>query len=168
MKRFLSIAAASLALVAAQSASAQSFTTTLNTTFTYDGMSVLVQKGGGPVLTCTLSIDIINDGTTIEASNPVLTGFGGACDTVDFLNAPWTVTSLGANLWRVGTAGTADEIFVDTTITPGDCKGDLVLEYLGGDAFLIDTGFTTPPRSTIPEDVVGSGDCKVDGVIDNP
>lgn len=166
MKVFLSIAAASLALVSAQSASAQSFTTTTGVTFKYDGMGVLVKKGTGPTLSCYLSIDILNDGTKIEASNPVLTGSGGACNTVIFQNAPWPVQSLGGNLWQVGiTGGGTDEIFVNTTITPGNCKGHLVLDYTGPDEFTVETGFVT--TSTIPQDTTG-GDCKIDGVIDNP
>lgn len=166
MKRFLGIAAASLTLIASQQASAQSFTTTTGVAFRYDGLSVAVQKGNGPLLSCYLSIDIENDGTAIEAKNPVLTGSGGACNTVVFLNAPWPVTSLGGGFWQVGvTGGGSDEIFVDTTITPGDCKGHLVLEYLGADDFLVETGFSS--TSTLPEDTAG-GPCKIDGVIDNP
>ncbi|HSX54990.1 MAG TPA: hypothetical protein VLG14_06815 [Sphingomonas sp.] len=166
MKRFLGIAAASLALISAQHAAAQSFTTApVNTAVTYDG-TVIVQKGLGIPLTCTLSIDIENTGSGYEAKNPSLTGSGGACNTVVFMNAPWPVVNTSGNLWQVGvTGGGSDEIFVDTTITAGDCKGHLVLEYTGTDEFTLETGFSTP--STIPQDVSG-GDCKIDGIIDNP
>jgi hypothetical protein len=163
MKKILGSAATALFLVWAGSASAQTFATTPGT-YTFAGSAVQVQKGSGPLLTCALTIDIVNTAGTITATNPTLTGSGGACNTVVFLGYPWTVTNIGGAVWRIGFS---TSIFVDTTITPGDCRGYLDVTYSPGppgtDRLQLNTGFSTP--STLPADTPGTGDCKIAGVI---
>lgn len=159
MKKLLGIAAA-LALLAPHAASAQTFTTTPGT-YTFSGNGVLVQKGSGPLLSCFLSIDVTNDGTSITAGNPVLTGSGGFCNTVVFQATPWPVMVSGTTV-------TISGIDVDTTITPGDCNGflDATFSTSGGtESLTVDTGFTT--TSTLPEVTASTGDCKIDGIISN-
>lgn len=163
MRKFLGVAVATLALVSASSASAQTFATTPGT-YTFDGFNVQVKKGDGPQLSCYLSIDIVrNSSGGITATNPVLTGSLGFCDTVVFQGAPWTVTNPSPNVWRV------NGIYVDTTITDGDCQGYLDATFIGTgpERLSLNTGFVTPPPSTLPQVTTG-GPCKISGVIDWP
>jgi hypothetical protein len=165
MKKLVSTAVAALALVSAGSASAQTFASTPGS-YTFSGSSVKVQKGNGPVLTCTMSIDIINTSGTITADNPVLTGNFGFCDTVVLMGQAWPVSSSGPT-YTVGDAIT-DPVYADTTITPGDCQGVIPADYsaLGTTEDLtIDFGFPTSPiASTMPQ-VSSGGPCKIDGTI---
>jgi hypothetical protein len=161
MNKFIISVAASLAAILPQAVSAQTFTTTPGT-YTFAGNGVSVQKGSGPLLSCFLSIDITNSGGTITADNPILTGSGGFCDTVVFQNTPWPVTVSGSTVTFSG-------VYVDTTITPGDCSGLLNATYsLVGttEQLSVDTGFTS--TSTLPAVTAGTGDCKIDGDITNP
>lgn len=159
MKKFLIATAATLALVSAP-AYAQTFASTPGT-YTFDGGGVRVQKDNGPVLTCNLTVDITNDGAgNITASNAALTGFFGLCSSVVFQGAPWTVTNPSTNVWRI------NGIYIDTTITAGDCAGYLDTTYTPSDNLEADTGFTT--TSTIPEVDAGTGDCKIDGIVSWP
>ncbi|WP_125458939.1 hypothetical protein [Sphingomonas koreensis] len=163
MKKILSAAVASIALISAPSVSAQTFATTAGT-YTFSGSGVSVQKGSGPLLSCTLSIDITNDGAgNITADNASLTGSFGFCNTVVFQSSPWTVTNPSPGVWSV------NGIYVDTTITNGDCSGYLDATFsLSGttEQLSVDTGFTT--TSTLPEVTAGTGDCKIDGTITWP
>lgn len=155
MKICISLAAASLAIVAAPAASAQTFATTPGT-YTFAGSGVLVQKGSGPLLPCDLSFDITNSGGVITADNPVLTGAGGACDTVVFINTPYSVTVSGSTV-------SLFNVYADTTITPGDCAGTLTA------AFSSSGGVETLTfNSTLPAVTPGTGDCTVQGAITNP
>jgi hypothetical protein len=169
MKKLISVAIASIALVSAPSVSAQAFSTTPGT-YTFDSTNVDVQKGGGLQLTCNLSIDVTRDALgNVTAGNPVMTGgFFNLCTTVVFQNTPWTVTNVGPNVWRLS------GIYVDTTVTAGDCSGylDATFAIIGGKETLsVDTGFTPPPPpaapSTLPEVDPGTGYCKIRGILDN-
>jgi hypothetical protein len=160
MRKLLSATVATMAIVSANAASAQTFTTTPGT-YTFSGLAVDVQKGNGPQLTCSLSIDIVNSGGTITATNPSMTGgLLGLCASVVFQGAPWTVTNPSPNVWRV------NGIYVDTTITPGDCQGHLDAVWSPGENLTLDTGFST--ASTLPEVDAGTGHCKIRGVISWP
>ena len=173
MKRFLGVAVAALAFASVNSASAQTFVNTAGT-YTFSGSNVKVQKGNGPVLTCTMAVDVTNvggTGGTLTADNPVLTGFFGFCDTVVLTNQPWPVTVTGTTV-TVGNAIT-DPVYADTTITPGDCSGTIPGTFSAGprppvpsEHITINFGFPTSPiPSTLPEVVAGTGDCKIDGTI---
>lgn len=164
MKKLLSIAVASIALCSAPSVYAQDWTAPPNnTTYTFSSSNVSVQKGTGLQLTCFMSIDIVRDGSgVVTAQNPVMTGgFFNLCNTVVFQNTPWTVTNVGTNLWELS------GIYVDTTVTAGDCQGKLVATFSAGppETLTVNTGFTTPPRSTLEEVDPGTGDCKISGTL---
>ncbi len=160
MKRIISAIIASTALLGAHTASAQTFVTTPGT-YTFSGTGVAVQKGGGPLLDCNLSIDIVNTGGVLTAQNSSLTNNTGLpfCTTVTFQNAPWAVTVSGSTV-------TVSGIYVNTSITPGDCSGFLAATFSTSGAteqLSLDTGFTT--TSTLPQ-VSSGGDCKIDGVLE--
>jgi hypothetical protein len=169
MKKFLGVAVAALAFASANSASAQTFVSTAGT-YTFSGSAVKVQKGNGPVLTCTMAIDITNAGGVLSADNPVLTGNFGFCDTVILQDNPWPVSVTGGG----GTGSTAtvgdatDEVYANTTITPGNCKGTIpaTVDLTGAtEDLVIDFGFPTSPiASTMPQ-VTANGPCKIDGTI---
>lgn len=55
MKKLLSVAVASIALITAPSVSAQTFSTTAGT-YTFSSTNVNVQKGSGLLLTCNLRV----------------------------------------------------------------------------------------------------------------
>jgi hypothetical protein len=150
MMKILSTAAAALAFMASQTASAQTFATTPGT-YTFAGSGVLVQKGSGPLLSCDLSVTIVNNGSTITAT-PSLTGFFGFCDTVVFTGAPYNVVVSGSNV-------TLQSVYADTTITPGDCAGDITASWAGGSPETLTVNTTLPAVSS------GTGDCTISGVI---
>ena len=113
--------------------------------------SVQVQKGSGPLLTCTATVDL--DGPTPETSTQVtgftLTGgFLGLCATVQFPNTPHTITQGGGSF-------VVDDVYADTTFTPGDCEGDL--------AGTVSSGVVTV-NAVLPE-VTSGGDCTVVGTL---
>lgn len=150
MIKSLSTVAAALAFMASQTAYAQTFVTTPGT-YTFSGGGVLVQKGSGPLLSCDLSVTIVNNGSTITAT-PSLTGFFGFCSTVVFTGAPYNVVVSGPNV-------TFQSVYADTTITPGDCAGDITATWAAG-----------PPENltvstTLPEVSAGTGDCTISGNI---
>lgn len=150
MKKLLGIAAA-LALLAPHAASAQTFTTTPGT-YTFSGSGVLVQKGSGPLLSCTLSVDITNSGSAITADNTSLTGSGGFCNTVVFVGQPYNVTVSGSTV-------SFSAVYADTTITPGDCAGTLTATFTAGPPE------TLTVNTTLPEVDPGTGDCTINGAI---
>lgn len=115
-----------------------------------------------------MSIDIVRDASgNVTAQNPVMTGgIFNLCNTVVFQNTPWTVTSLGSNVWRLG------GIYVDTTVTAGDCEGylDVTFALSGGTETLsVDTGFSPPPLPARQSDLLevdpGTGHCKIRGIL---
>lgn len=149
MIKTLSATAAALAFMVSQTAYAQSFNTP--GTYVFEGGGVLVQKGSGPLLSCDLRVEIVNDGTTITAT-PSLTGFFGFCSTVVFNNAPYNVVVSGSSV-------TFQNVYADTTITPGDCSGDITATWDAG-----------PPENltvstTLPEVTASTGDCTISGNI---
>lgn len=154
MKNLLIIAAAALTVAIPQAVSAQTFTTTPGT-YTFSGSGVQVRKGLGPQLTCDLSVDITNSGGVITAGNIILTGFGGFCDTVVFLNEPYNVTVSGPNVSFSG-------VYADTTITPGDCAGTLTATFSAGPPE------TLTVNTTLPEVDAGTGNCTINGAITWP
>jgi hypothetical protein len=164
MTRFLGVAVTALAFVSANHVSAQTFSSTSGT-YTFSGSSVKFQKGNGPTLFCTLSIDLTNVGGNITADNPVITGLSGLCDTIDFSFQPWPV-SQWAGTYTIGSS--ADPVYVATSVVGlGDCSGEIQAHFSMGpwmqENLTINFGFP-PIASTMPE-VSGGGDCKMDGTI---
>lgn len=158
MKRIVSAIITSTAFLGAHAASAQTFTTTPGI-YTFAGRSVAVQKGNGPLLSCNLSISIVNDGTDIYAESVDIDGDFGLCFTISFGNVHWPVTVSGSTV-RI------DNIHVNTNITPGDCAGFLDATFSTGstaEQLFLETGFYTP--STLPQ-VFSGGDCKIDGILE--
>lgn len=150
MIKTISAAATALAFMASQTAYAQTFVTTPGT-YVYSGSGVLVQKGNGPLLSCDLSVTIVNNGSTITAT-PSLSGFFGFCSTVVFTGSPYNVVVSGSTV-------TFQNVYADTTITPGDCYGDITATWDAG-----------PPENltvntTLPEVDPNTGDCTIAGNI---
>ena len=161
MRNVILSSVASIGLLFSAPVSAQSFLSTGTTTWTSLPGSVAVQKNGGPLLGCTLSFNLVNSGSSITANSASLVGSGGFCSSVLFTGAGWPA------VWNSSTQKlTVGPIFIDTTITDGDCEGYLVFEYDAGapESLSIETGFATP--STIPQAPSG-GDCKIEGVVFN-
>lgn len=113
---------------------------------------VTVQKGFGPLLFCTATAGLngATPATSTEVTSLSLVGSGGFCGTVQFPSVPHTITQGGGNF-------TVNDVFADTTITPGDCFGDLVGTISGG--------VITFNNAVIPEDVPGTGDCTISGSL---
>ncbi len=157
MKRIVSAIIASMTFLCAHAASAQTFVTTPGT-YTFASNSVAIQKGGGPLLACNMSIDVVNNGTGIHAENAIITG-GSFCFTATFQNAPWPVTVSGSTV-------TISGLYVATGAPSGDCAGFLDAAFsVNGttEELLLTTGFDT--TSTLPQ-VSEGGDCKIDGILE--
>ena len=114
--------------------------------------TVTVQKGTGPLLTCTATagLDGSSPSTSTQVTSLSLTGgFLGLCATVQFPNVPHNITQ-GGGVFQV------DDVYADTTITAGDCFGDLTGTISGGVVTIND----------ILEEVdLGTGDCSIDGSL---
>lgn len=161
MRKSISISAVAFALVTAQAASAQTFTTTPGiykfSGSPFTGNGILIQKPNGPELLCSFSLDIINNGAIITAENFILTGgFSGLCGTFIFHDQPYPVTVSGSSVSISG-------IYIDTYLPAGDCAGTLTATFSAGNpeelAFF---------NATLPEADVGTGDCAINGAITWP
>lgn len=145
MKRIALIAAsAALCAVAPTAAWAQSSTIS---------GTVTVQKGTGPQLTCTATatLDGSSPSTSTEVTGFTLTGgFLGLCATVQFPNTPHSITH------GPGSAFTVNNVYADTTFTPGDCEGNLTGTLSGG---------VVSVNAVLDEVDPGTGDCTVVGSL---
>ena len=146
MKGIVSLAAGvALCALAPSAANAQSTVSTISGTVT-------VQKGSGPRLTCTATIGL--DGAPPATSNNVtsisLTGGGllQLCRTVQFPNTPHSITQGGGTF-------TVNDVYADTTFTPGDCEGDIAGTLSGG---------TVSVNATLPQ-VSSGGACTIVGTL---
>ena len=143
MKKFALMAAgAALCALAPTVAMAQSSTIS---------GSVDVQKGSGPALTCnaTVTLNGPTPATSTQVTGFTLTGgFLGLCASVQFPNTPHTVTQGGGSF-------VVNDLYADTTFTPGDCAGDLAGTLSGG---------VVTVNAVLPE-VTGGGDCTVVGSL---
>ncbi|MDZ3833383.1 MAG: hypothetical protein U0S50_16445 [Sphingopyxis sp.] len=114
--------------------------------------TVTVQKGTGPLLTCTATIGLngSSPSTSTQVTSMSLTGGTlGLCATVQFPNVPHSITQ-GGGAFQV------NDVFADTTITAGDCRGNLTGTISGGVITIND----------ILEEVdAGTGDCTIDGSV---
>ncbi len=113
--------------------------------------TVTVQKGNGPQLMCTATAGLngSSPSTSTQVTSLSLTGSLGFCETVQFPNVPHSITQ-GGGAFQV------NGVFADTTITPGDCFGDLTGTISGGVVTIND----------ILEEVdLGTGDCTIAGSL---
>jgi hypothetical protein len=150
MKRFAILVASSIALLGAQTATAQTYTPT--GTWRWSG-NVTVQKGTGPVLICRLTVtaNVASGSATASAT----LGLGDIrCLTVSFTGAPYTVT------WSGGPPETLtlNNVFVNTSITPGNCAGNVTATFNDStdDSLTINT--------SIPQ-VTSGGACTISGTL---
>jgi hypothetical protein len=152
MKKFLSIAAAAMAMTSVQAANAQAFLTP--GTYTYSG-SVTVQKDS-IALNCTLTADITNTSGVLTVSNISLSGgLFGLCASVTMLNQPYNATYSSPTLTILGFHPRA-------ATNSTECYGDVELVQVPGttDDFTI--------NSVIPK-ISGSNDCVLsNGYISYP
>jgi hypothetical protein len=155
MARLISIAAAA-SLVFTLPAYAQTFKTVPGI-YTFSG-EVYIKKGSGINLSCTMTMDIVNNGSWYEADNVAFTDVNGICDRMFVpANMPWNVYS-SINV-------VFDYVYVSTPFQTGDCTGSIYADYalISSEELHIETGFFSP--STLPEVVSGTGDCKIEGII---
>lgn len=158
MKKFALLMASSVALLSAQTANAQTYSPAPGT-WTWAG-NVQVQKGTGPLLTCRLTVTANVTATSATASATL--GAGDIrCLTVSFTGAPYTVT------WNAGPPPgfsapletvTLNNVFVNTSITPGNCAGNVSAAFNdpGNDSLQINT--------SIPQ-VTSGGACTIVGTL---
>tara|TARA_B100000749_G_scaffold279825_1_gene273727 strand:- start:780 stop:1220 length:441 start_codon:yes stop_codon:yes gene_type:complete len=145
MKGIVSLAAGvALCALAPNAANAQSTVSTITGTVT-------VQKGSGPELDCTATIGL--DGATPATSSNVTSislsgGFLGLCATVQFPNTPHSITQGGGTF-------TVNDVYADTTFTPGDCEGDIAGTISGG---------TVSVNASLPQ-VSSGGACTIVGTL---
>lgn len=141
-KTVLMAAAAAFCALAPAAAMAQS-----SVTGTVD-----VQKGSGPLLTCaaTIGLNGSSPSTSTQVTSITLTGGTlGLCATVQFPNVPHSITQ-GGGAFQV------NNVFADTTITAGDCQGNLTGTISGGVITINDILEEVDP---------GTGDCTIDGSV---
>lgn len=117
---------------------------------------VTVQKNDGPVLDCDVAVtfDYVSGPIIIikKVTNIVLTGSAGFCETFQFPDDPWEID------YDVGTYNfTIKDIFADTTITAGDCFGDLTAVW---------NGVNYDVNGVLPEVDPGTGVCVISGYLD--
>ena len=151
MKKFLVSALSVGTLIAAPAAIAQS---PHSYPWTLTGV-VTVQKGAGPILTCGVEVvlDLVGTPAVKKATSITLTDvIDPRCASVIFENDPYDTTydPITHDL-------TIHGIYANTTITTGDCEGDLVAEW-------DDIGGKYDVSGSLPEALSG-GDCTVAGEI---
>lgn len=127
--------------------------------------NVTVQKGTGPVLNCVATVNFQTppapppyDPTAVVATIAIDPGDPG-CATIQLWSGPYPVTydgGTGTPPWPV--SFTVKNIYADTTITPGDCAGDIRADYLGGGVWQIN-------NQVMSEVDYNTGDCTVDGFL---
>lgn len=152
MKKLALIVASSMALLGAQTATAQTYSPAPST-WTWKG-SLVVQKGMGPVLTCAVTVTAnVTSATSATATASIAPGDLG-CITVSFTGAPYAIT------WNAGPPETVTlkNVYVNTSITPGNCKGDITATFndTTNDALVVNT--------SIPQDTTG-GACTMRGTL---
>lgn len=158
MKKFISAIMMSTALLGAQVASAATLSPTGSWTFSGP---VTVQKGAGPILNCDASVTYSVTSSGITSATFSLAPGDLGCATVQIDSNPHTGTTI-----IIHPDGTIEirtsNVHADTTITPGNCGGDLGVVFHNGpsgtDWLEVDT--------ILPEEVTGTGDCTIIGALD--
>ena len=165
MKKIVMAFMASASLFAAQTANATTYTPA--GTWTFSG-TVQVQKGSGPVLNCAATVVVTVPNAAPDAHGSASHGHSATanvslamgdlgCITVGITSNPHTVSATGSG---TGAQVTIANVYADTTITPGDCAGNLTATFANG------TPDTLTVATTLPAVTPGTGDCTIDGVLD--
>lgn len=144
MKKLIQLVMASTVLFSSSPVFAQTFYA-----------DVTVQKNSGPVLNCTIQVDL-NTPSTGDVSFTVVPPSDLGCYTIDFNPNANTGSYATHNYTGTGSNFTIFGIDVDTTITPGDCAGSITAVWNGTDWDV---------NATLPEKVPGTGDCYINGVV---
>lgn len=169
MKKIVTAIMASASLFSAQSAYATTYAPA--GTWTFQG-TVTVQKGAGPILNCLATATFVvpeaapdvhgafSHGHSLTGPTTLSIGPGDAgCATIQIVSNPHNSSSTTSPTGQDPVV--IDDVDVDTTITPGDCFGDLnatvVPDYLGGPGLEVDT--------ILPEVGMGTGDCTIIGTL---
>lgn len=120
-----------------------------------------VQKNAGPVLNCDISVTftaapppIYVPPGSIVASVAIGPGTDPGCATIQLQPGPYPVTYVN-NTWE--TSFTVHNIYVDTTITPGDCAGSITATLVAPGVWSI--------NDTLNEVDFGTGDCTIFGAV---
>lgn len=106
-----------------------------------------VDVSKGLFLTCTMSATVTtSSGGNITISGLSLSPGNLLCGLVSFTGQPYTVTHVGGNVYKI------HDVEV-TTITPGNCQGDIDVVYDAGPPEAIHLSGILPP------------DCSVNGTL---
>lgn len=153
MKKIFSALVATVALLGSTAASAQTWTPSGSWEFVGD---LLMQKGTGPLITCEVKATV--DNTTLKTTI-AMTGNGDwQCGTVSFTGNPYDTVVTAVNTNAAGDdAITIKNVYVNTSITLGNCKGDLPVTFL-------DTPDQISVNGTLAPDW-GGGSCSVSGLL---
>jgi hypothetical protein len=116
----------------------------------YSGIAT-VQKGSGPILDCDISFDL--SGSPLVANNVTIAPGHPYCATIQVTPGPYSVTVAPG-----GASYTVHGVFADTTITPGNCLGDISVVW---DASI---GGWVVNASMAPV-VAGTGSCTIIGEV---
>lgn len=167
IRKLAACLAASASLFGAQLAGAATYTPA--GTWTFEDV-VQVQKGSGPILNCTVSMTFdvpeaapdthgtlshghfLNGPTTISIGQPE-----PLCQTIFIQSSnPHTVTKTGEG---DGEAFTINGVYVNTTITLGDCAGNIPMVLRSGTVPYFEV------NASLPAVISGTGDCTILGNV---
>ena len=113
----------------------------------YGGV-VTLQKGDGPILECEVGVSL--NYTTNKASLAIIPlDDEDPCRTI-------IITSNLHNFSDISSVVTISAVYANTTITPGDCFGNLVLAK--------GSGTLTASSATLPQ-VSSGGSCVINGTV---
>lgn len=154
MKKFAILVASSIALFSAQAANATTYSPT--GTWTWAG-NVQVQKGGGPLLTCRLTVNATVTATSATATASL--GLGDIrCLTVSLQGAPYPVSHNPGPPETLTISG----VYADTTITAGDCAGNITAVFNDTSPAPVDALVV---NALLPEVTAGTGNCTIVGTL---
>ena len=168
MKNIITAIMASASLFSAQAAYATTYTPA--GTWTFQG-TVTVQKGAGPILNCLATATFVvpeaapdvhgafSHGHSLTGPTTLSIGPGDpGCATIRIVSNPHTSSSTTSPTGQDPVV--INNVDVDTTITPGDCFGNLHATVVPGapPALEVDT--------VLPAVVAGTGDCTIIGALD--
>ncbi|HET6538185.1 MAG TPA: hypothetical protein VFG34_08735 [Sphingopyxis sp.] len=156
MKKVLATLIASASLFGAHVANAQTWTPTSSSApvLKWEGL-VTVQKGSGPILDCTLYVEVDNPGSgaTTTGRAKLDTPAHPACPYIVLVGMPYEV-DYDAGLPETLTFRA---VYAETPLTPGDCSGDITAVLNDGTDDSLDI------NALLPEVLPGTGDCTIVG-----
>lgn len=170
MKNIISAIFASSAILAAQAASAQTWTPATSP-WVWEG-AVTVQKGSSPAFPCRLTVEIVNPGTGSATTTQQPATRAGNTDGVQFnagfiacpgiipVTQPFDVTynkDAAGNEWF-----NIYNLYVITP-TPGDCAGDITGVVFNDNNPPSSGDDSLDVNATLPEVALGSGACTIVG-----